>query len=170
MTQRLERLIISGTARAVQTSPTGVEDHVGTLSLHVLPHEPLEDLPALLPVEIQTDLVPGQLTDGDEVEVTGMWDGEILDADKIVNLSAGARPKRPRPAAPAASPTAPMATSPKRRKRWALAALAVVAVIALTAGGVFYFTHGFGRQTRPGPIVKPVSAAVFSPDGTPDNP
>lgn len=170
MTQRLERLIISGTARAVQTSPTGVEDHVGTLSLHVLPHEPLEDLPALLPVEIQTDLVPGQLTDGDEVEVTGMWDGEILDADKIVNLSAGARPKRPRPAAPAASPTAPMATSPKRRKRWALAALAVVAVIALTAGGVFYFTHGFGRQPRPGPIVKPVSAAVFSPDGTPDNP
>ncbi len=43
MTQRLERLIISGTARAVQTSPTGVEDHVGTLSLHVLPHEPPPD-------------------------------------------------------------------------------------------------------------------------------
>lgn len=168
-TQRLERLVVSGTARAVQSSPVGVDD-VGTLSLHVMPHEPLEDLPALLPVEIQTDLAPGQLTDGDEVEVTGMWDGEILDADKIVNLSAGARPKRPRTQPPATSPTTPMATSPRRRKVWILAAVAVIAVIALTAGGLFYFTHGFGRQTRPGPIVKPVSATVFSPDGTPDNP
>ncbi|WP_205876932.1 serine/threonine-protein kinase [Mycobacterium camsae] len=168
-TQRLERLVVSGTARAVQSSPVGVDD-VGTLSVHVVPHEPLEDLPALLPVEIQTDLVPGQLTDGDEIEVTGMWDGEILDADKIVNLSAGARPRRPRPQPPATSPTAPMASSPKRRKVWVLAAVAVIAVIALTAGGLFYFTHGRGRQTRPGPIVKPVSATVFSPDGTPDNP
>lgn len=171
-TQRLERLIVSGTARAVQSSPAGVAD-VGTLSLHVVPHEPLEDLPALLPVEIQTDLVPGQLTDGDEVEVTGMWDGEILDADKIVNLSAGARPKRPRPEVPSPTPTAPIApsdTSPKGRKVWILAALAVVAVLVLTAGGVLYFTHAFSTETRPGPVVKPVSATVFSPDGTPDNP
>lgn len=171
-TQRLERLIVSGTARAVQSSPAGVAD-VGTLSLHVVPHEPLEDLPALLPVEIQTDLVPGQLTDGDEVEVTGMWDGEILDADKIVNLSAGARPKRPRPEVPSPTPTAPIAPSdpsPKGRKVWILAALAVVAVLVLTAGGVLYFTHAFSTETRPGPVVKPVSATVFSPDGTPDNP
>ncbi len=171
-TQRLERLIVSGTARAVQSSPAGVDD-LGTLSLHVVPHEPLEDLPALLPVEIQTDLVPGQLTDGDEVEVTGMWDGEILDADKIVNLSAGARPKRPRPEVPSPTPTAPIAPSdqsPKGRKVWVLAALAVVAVLVLTAGGVLYFTHAFSKETRPGPIVKPVSATVFSPDGTPDNP
>ncbi|WP_310784795.1 serine/threonine-protein kinase [Mycobacterium sp. Z3061] len=171
-TQRLERLIVSGTARAVQSSPAGVDD-VGTLSLHVVPHEPLEDLPALLPVEIQTDLVPGQLTDGDEIEVTGMWDGEILDADKIVNLSAGARPKRPRPEVPSPTPTAPIAPSdksPKGRKVWVLAALAVVAVLVVTAGGVLYFTHAFSKETRPGPIVKPVSATVFSPDGTPDNP
>ena len=32
------------------------------------------------------------------------------------------------------------------------------------------FTDGFGRWTRPGPIIKPVSATVFSPDGAPDNP
>lgn len=171
-TQRLERLIVSGTARAVQSSRAGVDD-LGTLSLHVVPHEPLEDLPALLPVEIQTDLVPGQLTDGDEVEVTGMWDGEILDADKIVNLSAGARPKRPRPEVPSPTPTAPIAPSdksPKGRKVWILAALAVLAVLVLTAGGVLYFTHAFGKETRPGPVVKPISATVFSPDGTPDNP
>ena len=33
-----------------------------------------------------------------------------------------------------------------------------------------WFTDGFGLWTRPGPIVKPVSATVFSPDGAPDNP
>jgi serine/threonine-protein kinase len=43
-------------------------------------------------------------------------------------------------------------------------------VIVLTAGAVLYFTEGFGIWTRPGPIVKPVSATVFSPDGAPDNP
>ncbi|MDP7703326.1 serine/threonine-protein kinase [Mycobacterium sp. TY815] len=174
-TQRLERLIVTGIARGVRSD--GAPDQVGTLSLQVVPHEPLEDLPPVLPVEIQTDLVAGQLSDGDEVEVTGMWDGETLDADKIVNLSAGARPKRPRPEAPAAtstrsttSPTAPMDKPPRRKRAWILAALAAVAVIALSAGAVLYFTHGFGRETRPGPIVKPVSATVFSPDGTPDNP
>lgn len=172
-TQRLERLIVSGTARAVQSSQAGVHEDIGTLSLHVLPHEPLEDLPALLPVEIQTDLVPGQLADGDEVEVTGMWDGEVLDADKIVNLSVGARPKRPRPEAPAPLPSAPTPASdkaPKSRKGWVLGAVAALAVIVLTAGAVLYFTGVFGRPTQPGPIVKPVSATVFSPDGTPDNP
>ena len=45
-------------------------------------------------VEIQTELVDGQLTDGDEVEVSGVWDGHTVDADTIVNLSAGAKPKR----------------------------------------------------------------------------
>jgi serine/threonine-protein kinase len=43
-------------------------------------------------------------------------------------------------------------------------------VIVLTAAAVLYFTEGFGIWTRPGPIVKPVSATVFSPDGAPDNP
>ena len=43
-------------------------------------------------------------------------------------------------------------------------------MIVLTAAAVVYFTDGFGIWTRPGPIVKPVSATVFSPDGAPDNP
>ena len=43
-------------------------------------------------------------------------------------------------------------------------------MIVLTAAAVLWFTEGFGIWTRPGPIVKPVSATVFSPDGAPDNP
>ncbi len=165
-TQRLERLVVHGTARGVRSHSTAAQDQVGILSLQVVPHEPLEDLPPLLPVVIQTDLLPGQLADGDEVEVTGMWDGDTLDADKIVNLSAGARPKPPRPAIRTASPKV---TAAKGKKLRILSAV-VVAVAVLAAGAVLYFTDGFGGSTRPGPIIKPVSATVFSPDGTPDNP
>jgi serine/threonine-protein kinase len=50
----------------------------------------------------------------------------------------------------------------------ALAAL--LGVIVLTAAAVGWFTDGFGLWTRQGPIVKPVSATVFSPTGAPDNP
>jgi serine/threonine-protein kinase len=45
-----------------------------------------------------------------------------------------------------------------------------VAVIVLAAASVVYVTDGFGLWTRPGPIVKPASATVFSPGGSPDNP
>jgi hypothetical protein len=40
----------------------------------------------------------------------------------------------------------------------------------LAAAAVLWLTHGFGLRARPGPIVKPVSATVFSPNGAPDNP
>jgi hypothetical protein len=43
-------------------------------------------------------------------------------------------------------------------------------VIVLVAAAVLWFTDGFGLWTRPAPIVKPVSATVFSPSGAPDNP
>ncbi len=35
---------------------------------------------------------------------------------------------------------------------------------------MLYFTGALGVSTGPGPIVKPESATVFSPGGTPDNP
>ena len=113
------------------------------------------------------NVVAGQLADGDEVEVSGVWDGGTLDADQIVNFSAGARPKRRRSLVRAKSPRD---KAPKGRKVRIVALVAVVGVIVLTAGAVLYFTDGFGIWTRPGPIVKPVSATVFSPDGAPDNP
>jgi hypothetical protein len=126
------------------------------LSFHVVPHDSTDAPSAPIPVEIQTQLVSGQLADGDEVEVSGVWDGGALDADTIVNLSAGARPKRSR--------------SPKGAtvRTVALAALAGVVVVA-TAAAV-WFTDGFGLWGGPGPVVKPVSATVFSPSGAADNP
>ncbi|SON63937.1 Serine/threonine-protein kinase PknF [Mycobacterium simulans] len=166
-TQRLERVVVHGTARGVQLSAIGAQDQVGTLSFQLIPYEPLDDRRTDVPVEIQTDLVAGQLSDGDEVEVSGFWDGNTLDAEKIVNLSAGARPKRRRRRARTKSPRD---KAPKGRKVLIAALVGAVGVIALTAAAVLWFTDGFGHQTRPGPIVKPVSATVFSPDGAPDNP
>ena len=166
-TQRLERLVVNGTARGVQRSAVGAQSQVGIFSFQVVPYDPLDNLPALVPVEIQSDVVSGQLTDGDEVEVSGAWDGDTLDADTIINFSTEAPPKRRRREVRAESPPD---TAPKGRKGRVLAAVAAVAVIVLTAGAVLYFTHGFGRWTRPGPIVKPVSATVYAPDGAPDNP
>jgi serine/threonine-protein kinase len=167
-TQRLERMVIHGTARGVQRSAIGTRDQIGLLSFHVVPYEPIAGRQAPVPVEIQTQLVADQLADGDEVEVSGIWDGDGLDADTIVNISAGVRPKRRR-SAPQAKPPRHEAPGKARRRIWVPVA-ALLGVIAVTAAAVLYFTDGFGSRTRPGPVVKPVSATVFSPAGSPDNP
>jgi serine/threonine protein kinase len=166
-TQRLERLVVNGIARGVQQSAVGAQNQVGILSFQVVPYEPLDNLPALVPAEMPTDLVTGQLADGDEVEVSGAWDGDTLDADKIINFSTAAPPKRRRPHVRAKSPRD---SAPKGRKLRIVAGVAALGVIVLTAAAVVWFTDGFGHWTRSGPIVKPVSATVFSPDGAPDNP
>ena len=166
-TQRLERLVVNGTARGVQESAIGAQNQVGILSFQVVPYEPLGNRPAHVPVEIQTDLVAGQLADGDEVEVSGAWDGDTLDADKIVNFSVEPRPKRRRSRLPAKPPRD---KAPKGRKVRIACSRRRHRCDRLTAAAVLYFTEGFGIWTRPGPIVKPVSATVFSPDGAPDNP
>jgi serine/threonine protein kinase len=166
-TQRLERVVVRGTARGVQQRAVGTQDQVGTLSFHVVPDDPTGNWRAPVPVEIQTQLVAGQLADGDEVEVTGVWDGGTLDADTIVNFSTGAAPKRRR-SQTRTKPARDQAPKGKRRRTVVLAA--VIGVIVLVAAAVVWFTDGFGLWTRPGPIVKPVSATVFSPSGAPDNP
>jgi serine/threonine protein kinase len=166
-TQRLERLVLHGTARGVRRSTVGDQQQVGNLSFQVVPSDPTNDLRGPVPVEIQTQLVAGQLADGDEVEVSGVWDGATLDADTIVNFSAGARPKRRRSSVRAKSPRD---KAPKARRVPRVALVALAGVIVLTAAAVLYFTDGFGIWTRPGPIVKPLSATVFSPNGAPDNP
>lgn len=185
-TRRLERVVVRGTARGVRQSAAGAE--VAILSFQVVPSDPSGNWRAPVPVQIQTDLAAGQLADEDEVEVSGFWDGSTIDADQIVNFSAVARPTKrrseaqpdaPREKAPRARETPPKARekapearekAPRGGKGRILAILAIVAVIVVTAGAVLYFTDGFGKWTRPGPIVKPVSATVFSPDSAPDNP
>ncbi|MCV7197432.1 serine/threonine-protein kinase [Mycobacterium angelicum] len=165
VTQRLERLVVNGIARGVQQSTVGAQGEAGILSFQVVPYEPLGNGQARVPVEMPTDLVADQLADGDEIEVSGAWDGDTLDADKIINFSVEPQPKRRR----APAKTAP-AKAPKRRKGWIIAVLAAVGAIALTAAAVLWFTDSFRQQSRPGPMIKPVSATVFSPDGAPDNP
>jgi serine/threonine-protein kinase len=51
-----------------------------------------------------------------------------------------------------------------------VALAALVGVIVLVAASVVWLTNGFGAWNRPGPIIKPVNATVFSPSGAPDNP
>jgi serine/threonine-protein kinase len=170
-TERLERLVVNGIARGVQQSAVGAQNQVAILSFHVIAYQPLDGLPAHVPVEMPTDLVAGQLADGDEVEVSGAWDGDILDADKIINFSTEAPPKRRRSKADTKSPRDKAPKASKGKKVGIVAGVAALAVIVFTAAAaVVWFTDGFGHWTRPGPIVKPVSATVFSPDGPPDNP
>lgn len=173
-TQRLERVTIQGTARGVQQTAVSGHDQFGIVSFQLVTDEPPGDKRGPVPVEIQTDLVAGQLADGDVVEVSGAWDGVTVDADKVVNLSAAVpskpRPARQRPAEHSAEPAPKKEKKPRGAKVWIAAVAAVAAVIALTAAAVLYFTDGFGAWTRPGPMIKPVSATVFSPDGAPDNP
>jgi serine/threonine-protein kinase len=160
-TQRLERVVVHGTARGVQHSAAGTADQVGILSFHLVPYESTGDWHDPVLVEIPTEHVPGQLADGDEVEVSGVWDGRAIDADTVVNISATPRPKRQ-------DPSKPEPSKPKRRRTLVLAALGGVIVLAVAAG--LWFTDGFGLWSRSGPIIKPVSATVFSPAGSPDNP
>jgi cytoskeletal protein RodZ len=166
-TARLERLEVHGTAHGVRRSAVDAQGQHGTLSFQLVPYGRIENLPAALPVEIETQLATAALTDGDEVEVSGVWDGTTLEADTIATFAAESPPKRR--SSPPRVDVSPD-TSPKRRRGWIAAVAALVVVMVLAAAAVVWFTDGFGAWTRPGPIIKPVSASVFSPDGSPDNP
>ena len=163
-TQRLERLVVHGTAHGVRQSAIGAQE---TLSFQLAPYDSIDNLPAAIPVAIHTQIGAGRLADGDEVEVSGVWDGDTLDADQILTFSNNAPPKRP-----SAPPRVESARdeAPKRRSGRTAALVALVGVIVLAAAAVVWFTDGFGLWNRPGPVIKPVSATVFSPSGAPDNP
>jgi len=166
-TQRLERVVVRGTAHGVRQSGGGARGQLGTWWFQVMPDHRTYNLPAPVPVAIRTQLVAGQLSDGDEVEVSGVWDGHTLDADEI-GIFPGAPPPKRRSSPSRA--TAPQEIEPKRRTGRTAALAALVGVIVLAAAAVVWFTDGFGLWTRPGPIVKPTAATVFSPAGVPDNP
>jgi serine/threonine-protein kinase len=166
-TARLERLEVHGTAHGVTRKAVDAQGQHGTLSFQLVPYQSIDSLPPAVPVEIQTQLTTVQLNDGDEVEVSGVWDGRTLDAETIATFAADTPPKR-RSSPPRVESSRDKA--PKRRRGWIAAIAALVGVIVLAAAAVVWFTDGFGAWTRPGPMIKPVSATVFSPSGSPDNP
>jgi hypothetical protein len=166
-TQRLERMVVRGTAHGVSQSTVDPQQGFGTLSFRLVPYDPIDNLPAALSVKIETQLNSVQLADGDEVEVSGVWDGATLDADTIATFAAQAPPKR-RSSPPRAESVRDKPS--KRRIGRTAAIVALVGVIVLAAGAVVWFTDGFGAWTRPGPIIKPANASVFSPSGAADNP
>lgn len=166
-TQRLERVALRGTAQGVTHSAPGAPGQPGTLSFHLMPDGPTTNLPVPVPVDLHTQLGAGQLSDGDEVEVSGIWDGHTLDADEVGIFPGETPPKR---VSPSSHTTARWETAPKRRRGRTTALAALAGVIVLVAAAAVWFTDGFGLWTRPGPIVTPESATVFSPDGAPDNP
>lgn len=167
-TQRLERMHVHGTAHGVTRRPADASGQHGTLAFRLTPYAAIDNLPASIPVEIQTQLSTVALNDGDEVEVSGVWDGTMLDAETIATYSARTPPKRHSSQADTSRMEA--VRTPHRRRRWIAVLAALLGVVVVVAGGVTWFTGGFGAENRPGPIVKPVSATVFSPDGSPDNP
>jgi serine/threonine protein kinase len=166
-TQRLERMEIRGTAHGVARNLVDAEGRHGTLSFYLAPYDPIDDVPARLRVEIQTQLTAVELTDGDEVEVSGVWDGTTLDADTIATFSPQRPPNRGSPSPTIDSTREP---APKRRRGRMAVLAAIVGVVVLVAASVVWLTDGFGAWGGPGPVVKPVSATVFSPGGAPDNP
>ncbi len=111
-----------------------------------------------------------QPTDGDQVEVSGVWDGRTLDADEIAVFPPAAAPKRrsSRPTAP--QPRTPAPTSKKRGSKRFVMLGALIGVIVVAAAAVLWFTDGFGLWDRPGPMITPASATVYSAGGSPDNP
>lgn len=167
VTRRLERINLRGTAHAVTQRAAGAPGQPATLSFHVTPDRPTNSLPVPVPVDLHTQLGENRLSDGDEVEVSGIWDGHSLDADEVGIFPADAPPKR-RASSPRTTQRWETAPKPKGRRIAVVAAL--LGVIVVVAGSVVWFTHGFGRWDGPGPIVTPESATVFAPDGAPDNP
>ncbi|WP_137146772.1 serine/threonine-protein kinase [Mycolicibacterium sp. CR10] len=166
-TQRLERVTLRGTAHGVTHSAAAAPGQPGTLSFHVMPDSPTTDLPVPVPVDLHTQRGAGQLSDGDEVEVSGVWDGHTLDADEVGIFPGETPPTRE---SPSSQTTARWETAPKRRRGRMAALAALAGVIVLVVAAAAWFTDGFGLRTGPGPIVRPESATVFAPDGAPDNP
>lgn len=165
-TERLERMVVHGTARGVRQRSVDDQHPVAILSFWVEPYDSVGNRLAPVQVEMPTQAAAGQLTDGDEVEVSGVWDGSALDADTIGNFSAKPPPKRRLTRRPA--------KVRDKRRRFGKSQVAAIAtglvVIAVVAAVVLFFTDGFGSSNRTGPMVEPVRATVFSPDGPPDNP
>lgn len=168
-TRRLTRMSVYGAARGVRKKQAGADDDQEVWSFDVEKYGSTGQLEATVPVELRGTSITGELADGDVVEVHGMFDGDTLLGEAVQNHSVGS-PRRQK-ARSLTVTSADGAGVPARRGRLAAAVVAVVAVVAVALAALL--TDGFGllsNRAGPGPVVTPVSATVFSPGGSPDNP
>ncbi|OBB26258.1 hypothetical protein A5792_03915 [Mycolicibacterium peregrinum] len=167
-TKRLSMLTILGTARGVQKTPSGPDGEEEVWTFRVERYESTGEAHTVVPVELRGNSITGELSDGDVVEVSGPWDDRTLFADSVVNHSAGTRGRRRRNS---------FEVKPGSRRR-ALTSrpvriVLVLAVVAMIVATSVILIRGLGsseHSTTPGSIVKPESATVFSPGGSPDHP
>lgn len=171
-TMRLTATTVQGTAADVRKQPARAphDEEVWTFTVHQ--HGQTNQLGARVLVELRGTSIVGRLADGDVVEVQGMWDGNMLLGESVLNHSApSGRRRAPGPFAVRSNKPEPTPPPTRRRGRAAVAAVAVVAVAALVLTAVL--THGFGLwspQRGAGPVIQPTQATVFSPGGAPDHP
>ena len=164
-TKRLDRMTVLGTARAVHKRPAGPGTDDEIWSFRVQRSDSTGQPHAVVPVDLRGNCITGHLSEGDIVEVTGVWDDHTLFADALVNHSAGTAGQRR---------SASVELKPGRAAGWRsrkARMFALFAAIAMIAAAIF-LTHGFGlwSHSAPGPIVKPQRASVFSPGGAADHP
>lgn len=166
-TKRLAMLTILGTARDVQKTPSGPDGEEEVWTFRVERYESTGEAHTVVPVELRGNSITGDLSDGDVVEVSGPWDDRTLYADSVVNHSAGTRGRRRRNSFEVKSGNRRRALT-SRPVRIVLV-LAVIAAIVTTS---VILIRGLGSSdlSTPGAIVKPQSATVFSPGGSPDHP
>lgn len=166
-TKRLAMLTILGTACDVQKTPSGPDGEEEVWTFRVERYESTGEAHTVVPVELRGNSITGELSDGDVVEVSGPWDDRTLFADSVVNHSAGTRGRRRRSSFDVTSGNRSRALA-SRPVRIVLV-LAVIAAIVTTS---VLLIRGLGSSdhSAQGPIVKPESATVFSPGGSPDHP
>ncbi len=167
-TKRLAMLTILGTARDVQKTPSGPDGEEEVWTFRVERYESTGEAHTVVPVELRGNSITGELSDGDVVEVSGPWDDRTLFADSVVNHSAGTRGRRRRDSFEVRSGERRRALT-SHPVRIALV-LAVIAAIIATSVVLIRGLGSSEHSTTPGAIVKPQSATVFSPDGSPDHP
>lgn len=166
-TMRLAMLTILGTVRDVQKRPSGPDGEEEVWTFRVERYESTGEAHTVVPVELRGNFITGELSDGDVVEVSGVWDDRTLFADSVVNHSAGTRGRRRRNLFEVRSGNRRRALT-SRPVRIGL----VLAAIALIVATSVILIRGLSTpaQRTPGPIVTPASATVFSPGGSPDHP
>ncbi|MGD9622624.1 MAG: serine/threonine-protein kinase [Mycolicibacterium sp.] len=165
-TRRLDLMTVLGTARAVNKRPAGPDEKEEVWSFRVERYDSTGEAHTVVPVELRGSAITGQLRDGDVVEVNGFWDDRMLFADGVINHSASTGRRSPGTAFKVRPGGTPWWRSRKTLTAVFITMVAATAVVALVVTGGF----GLWSNSRPGPIVKPERATVFSPGGAPDHP